>query len=234
MVLSKSSLLLLGVLSLTPMAFGAAISVNGTCELGNCASPDVLAPGGSDSGTFNFTYTLANSDQFSLSGNFGTSLSSGFNSITGMNVSVVYLGNVHNATAPSGADTLVSHELQGSQYPFTSGFFFEQLNTVLFGPIASNSSVSEQFSVDGQALPVLGPFGPPGGSASVKNVNLTGLTNPLLEDLQLTFDFGAGSKPGSTILVVTSSVPEPNEIAMIVLPLSALVFFGLRRRRREA
>src|SRR5579863_7548097 len=62
-------LILLAALS-AATAFGDAISVNGLCEVGTCASPDILTNGNSISSPFSFIYTFANTDRYQVSGNF--------------------------------------------------------------------------------------------------------------------------------------------------------------------
>ena len=53
-------------------ARASSIQVNGTCEVGTCASTDVLALGSSTNTPFNFTYEFADTDLFRLQGNLST------------------------------------------------------------------------------------------------------------------------------------------------------------------
>jgi hypothetical protein len=53
---------------LASSASGAAITVNGVCQVGNCSSPDVVGFGELITTPFDFTYTLANTDRYQISG----------------------------------------------------------------------------------------------------------------------------------------------------------------------
>src|ERR1700723_1141613 len=75
-------------------AFAAAVSVNGTCELGDCATPDTLASGETLSEPFNFIYTFANGDTFQIQGVIGGANTAGTMwTDGGTQLTVAYLGN---------------------------------------------------------------------------------------------------------------------------------------------
>lgn len=176
-------------------AFAGAVLVNGVCQVGNCASPDIIAMGTSVTTSFNFTYTFPNTDTYlisgSLIGTFGQGILVPFN--------VIYVGNASRTT--SGTDVLTIDFLLNFQSAFTSAGFNELLTGGFGGPISPASSVQGRVTVSGRALPLQGPFSPPADfSVSVENQAVSGITNPLRYDEQRTFTFGAGSGAGAEIL----------------------------------
>jgi len=178
-------------------AFGAAISVNGICHVGNCSSPDVAATGSSPATAFNFIVTLPNSDQYRISGSAAAP-----NSTTGIDIqapfTVTYLGN--STSTSSGADVLTLDILQNYQFTGTSFKFFENAVGGFSGPIAAGSSLQGQLSVGGQALPLQGPFlAPANFSVSSGSITLSGLATPLAFDLRRTITFAGGSGVGATV-----------------------------------
>lgn len=104
----KGSLLLSTYILLMGTALAGAVNINGNCALGNCASPDILAPGASLTNPFDFVYTFANSDRYQVTGTlnaFNTSTPSGEVFILiETPLTVTYLGN--NAGTTSGTDVL--------------------------------------------------------------------------------------------------------------------------------
>lgn len=76
--------------------------VNGVCQVGNCSSPDVVSSGNSASTYFNFTVTLANSDQYKIVGainsSAGTADAPGFSVVSPF--SVIYKGNPAGTPSP--------------------------------------------------------------------------------------------------------------------------------------
>ncbi len=203
-------------LAASALAFGSSITVNGTCEAGSCPVPPgsgALTSGSSIPVTaFNFTYTFGNGDIYDVIGDYSAANSVAGTSI-GFNVTVVYEG-----TTPSQADVLTIDDFQN--YTVTtglSGTYFENTAAAFGGGLGSGSSLSAQLSYNGTGLGELGPFSAAGSQSKSTFVSLSGTA--LAADFQFTFDFGAGSKPGSYI----STVPEPAGI----VPVAALLGMGL-------
>lgn len=188
-------------------AFGLAIRVNGTCYVGNCATPDTLADGQSLTTPYNFTVTLANGDQYQLSGSVTASRSaSTSNSACGGALScdtsthaATYLGNAAGQT-PSAIDTLEMEFLQNNAGPPQSTMQEETLSvTPLFeGEYAASSTVAVTETIGPTALPELGPYGPTsaGGSETVPVQYQVGV--PYLVDKTLIVTFGQGSGVGAS------------------------------------
>ncbi len=178
-------------------AFGAAVSVNGTCQVGVCASPDVLASQTSSSTSFNFAVTLPNTDQYRIVGTINASGTSSEVSIVSP-FTVVYMGNA-SGTA-SAADVVNLDVLQN----FTLGFILrhstESAEGGFGGALAAGSNVQIQLVIGGQALPVIGPFPSPASfSFKSQSYTLSPPANPVLFDVRHIFTFGAGSGVGATI-----------------------------------
>lgn len=192
----------------TAPLFAGSLSINGTCELGNCATPDTLADGRSISQPFNFIYALANGDEFQIQGVLAESNSNGDYSNVGTQVTATFLGNTSGA--PSGADILTIDLLQNFQHGQTvsTGSFFDTLYGGFSGPIARASSAERDFSVNTTALPPLGPFTATTSlfSASNPNMSVSGLANPVLFNNSYIASFAAGSGAGATILMSASFV----------------------------
>jgi hypothetical protein len=138
------------------LAFAGAISVNGTCELGNCAAPDTLGLTGSSSTPFNFIFTFSNTDRFQIQ---GTLVATGL-TLIGTQATMTYLGN--SSGTASGQDVLTLDILQNFQGPAAPTAYLEVVYGIFGGPLASSgSSASAQLIVSGVALPLMGPFSPP-------------------------------------------------------------------------
>ncbi|HMD71733.1 MAG TPA: hypothetical protein VKF41_10345 [Bryobacteraceae bacterium] len=211
----------LGGLLTASAAFAGEIVLNGTCEYGNCALPDVLGSGQTTGTLFDFTYTLANTDEYLINGgvtwsNAGISLN--------FDASVEYLGN--GSGTASQTDVLTLEFLQYyDEGSMTSGVFNESYFAYFWGPIAGTSSTTGQLSISGQSLPLLGPLHP-GGSADMFSPNnvLFGLSEPLLGVWTGVYTFGAGSNAGATI---SDEAPEP---ASAVFALGGLALLVMRFR----
>jgi uncharacterized protein (TIGR03437 family) len=187
----------LAILIAASPAFGAAILVNGNCQVGNCASPDVVAVGSTSSTAFNLVITLANTDQYRIAGTVNFP-----NSATAIGVTVpftiAYLGNASGTNSSS--DSITIDFLQNDANTTTSGKFFETTEGGFSGPIAAGSSLQGQLTIGGRSLPVQGPFPSPSNfSATSGATPYTGLGNPLSFDLQRVIVFGAGSGVGATV-----------------------------------
>lgn len=187
--------------------FGASVSINGTCHVGKCSSPDVAAAGTSPSTSFDFVVTLPNTDRYRIFGSVNAA-DSGNSVDLQAPFTVTYLGNA--AGTASSEDVLTIDISQNFDYRPPGGRFFEVTRGGFEGSTAEGSSVLGQLFIGGQALPRQGPF--PVSTASKFSVNsgplpLTGLGSPLLFDLRRTITFAAGSGVGSKILNAANNRP---------------------------
>jgi hypothetical protein len=166
------------VLLFTAPAFAGAISVNGSCQLGNCVTPDTLAENQSISQPFNFIYTLPNGDRFQIQGILSQS-NNGSNA--GTQLTVTFLG--YGSGAPSGKDVLTIDLLQNFAHSQTvsSATFGDGIYGGFAGPIAPSSTAERDFFVNNTALPPLGPFTPSTTlfAASNPNMVIQGIGKPM-------------------------------------------------------
>jgi trimeric autotransporter adhesin len=201
---------------LQTLAFAGAISVNGTCELGNCAAPDTLGLTGSSSTPFNFIFTFSNTDRFQIQ---GTLVATGL-TLIGTQATMTYLGN--SSGTASGQDVLTLDILQNFQGPAAPTAYLEVVYGIFGGPLASSgSSATAQLLVSGIALPLMGPFSPPNAFSAENEASTPGLGTTFLPDARVIATFGAGS--GSGAFITTSTVPitgnpAPTVVSLICSP----------------
>ena len=119
--------LLLGSLTLVigPTVFATTITLNGTCEGGNCAHPGILLVGQTTSGTATFTYTFADTDRYDIAVVFAASDSGGTNFSISTAGLATYEGNEYGTA--SGTDVLAIDFSQYYQSFITSGTFHENI-----------------------------------------------------------------------------------------------------------
>jgi len=202
-------------------SFASSITLNGTCEAGTCPPVDTLLSGGSTSNTFNFM-TSVNGDPFDVSGEYSAS-----NPTSGLTTIQVAATALYEGSTPSNSDVLTLDDLQ--DYTVTgglSGDYFEQTAASFGGPPAAGSSLSAELFYNGQGVGLLGPFTSAGSQAITKNLTLSGTA--LDADLQITFDFAAGSTNGSFM----STVPEPRGVAPVAAILAVVLGIAAMRRSR--
>ena len=210
------------MLAASACVYGGAVRVNGVCEVGNCASPDVVGSGNSLLTPFNFTFTFGNGDQYQINGSFTVTNSGGFFITAPFGLSYIGPGG-----ASAGTDVLTVDLLQNVATTVTSGAFNETLRGSFGSGLGAGSSVQGEISFGGQALPLQGPVSPPNAfDLTVSGTQLTNMaTNPLLIDEQRVFTFGAGSAIGASI-ANNETVPEPGTF----VPLGAgLLILAARR-----
>lgn len=227
----KFALLLALCLPPSSFVFAAALNVNGACQLGNCISPDILPPGSFIGSTsFDFTYRFPDTDTYRLFGYFFASESSTGHSIDFMqDLTATFLGNASGSV--SQRDGLTADFLQNYNVAFSAGTFNEHMTVYLYGPLGPGSSATGQLILDGQGLPLMGPFVTPGGhSESFGNVFLSGLSNPLLNDFRYVYIFGSGSDVGATIGGVA---PEPESVILAGLGLIVAALASVLTRIRH-
>ncbi len=221
--LTSCCVLLSSLLLVPSLALPAALSVNGTCELGSCASPDSISyPTVIPTTPFNFTYTVG-SDTYALTGTYTTGYTDSGSNI-GITLSAVYTGS-----APStAADTINVHLLQNI-FDDSAGSFDGAYSEHIPVKVGAGSMFTGQLSFDGQGIGTIGPLSA-GTYDITKTANLTGLDgNTLSADYNLIFAFAAGTAPGTGTSVL-SSVPEPTQTIPIAF---GLVVFGLGAFRRK-
>lgn len=217
---TRLGLLLVSATLFASCALAGAISVNGSCELGNCTTPDSLSRGQQTAVPFNFNYTFGNTDQYSVSGAFAGAY--GVSTIIAADVTVTYVGN--STASPSANDTLVVDFLQNFATGFpdnTNNTGFESINGTTSGSLGAASSIQRQyFTSNGTTtspMAVMGPFTTSPFSASYTGQPYTYGPTTLI-DSRNTFVFGAGSQPGSSFNVLipaVATVPEPSSLLLI-------------------
>jgi hypothetical protein len=194
MALNQSRFYLpLVALSLTvpSLCRAGVITVNGTCEVGNCASPPGLPFGSSTGQPFNFNYRFPNTDTFKIVGSYTASSSSSGTHIE-FRVKALYLGNATHSA--SGNDTIVVDLLQDYGFPGDLDGTYSYSNTFHVGKyVAPSSTVKTDLYYDGQDVGTIGPFTGPGNYGGSASADLTGLTHPLAAEYRYTFFIAAGS-----------------------------------------
>ncbi len=205
--LAKASIL---ALVLPVLGFSAAVKVNGTCEVGTCASPDSITSGGSSVGTYNFNYTAASGDLYKISGSFANSYNPGTK--LGFFPTVTYIG-----INPAVAVDTISLDMLQNIFDNSPGSFDSPpayTETVPFTLSAGVSATGQAF-FDGQGVGLVS-FTGPGSSSTTLSKSLFGLTgDTLVTDYNLTYTFkngGSGSSP----------TPEPAQGIAIAIGLSGL------------
>jgi len=190
----------LAIVALSSVASAAAITVNGTCQVGTCGSPDAVASGNALSTAFNFVVTLPNSDQYRIVGDINSSAGTAAD-LTVSVVSPFTVSYMGNATGTSSAtDVITLDVLQNFTLAFTLRSSFETAQGGFGGALSAGSSSQVQLVINGQALPIMGPFPSP-ASFSVKSqsYSLSSPSNTVQFDVRHVFTFAAGSGVGATI-----------------------------------
>lgn len=219
--------LLSAVMLLSPaLVSAAALTLNGVCELGSCASVDTISAGQALGGSFSFVFTFANTDRYQISGSYFASTDAAGDVPIGINFQATFLGNSTNNI--SGTDTLNADLLQKYNWPYTAGVFNEYSSIIFSGPYGAGTNATEHLSENGQALPNIGPV-TASSTVAINNVALSGLSNPLSADFNIDWVFAAGSLPGATL----TETPTPEPAAFYLLG-SGVGLLALMRLRRKA
>lgn len=218
-------------------AHANTISVNGSCMVGDCSNPDVIIvpTGATFQAPFSFLYTLPNSDQYSFAGVVSVGLMPGqvFYREDVRNLVVTYVGN--SGGGASGNDLLMAD--------FTQRFFIggrimphpeDEMISGRFGAgVGDGSSVSGQFTFEGNVFPLLGPFSPPPDEFFGSARALTGGGGDAFENWEYVLRFGEGSGVGSSIMVSSAPVPEPSSLVMLAMGGAGMLVGISRGRVRE-
>ncbi len=183
------------------------VTVNGTCEVGNCADPQGVPYGSSTGRSFSFNYTFPNTDTFRIIGLYSASSSSSGTEIK-FNVKALYLGNsTHSA---SGNDTLTIDLLQSYGYRFDLDGTYSYSNTFHVGKyVAPSSTIQTDLYYEGQDVGTIGPFTGVGNYSGSASADLTGLTHPLSADYRYTIFIAAGSVRPTADVEGEDSVDDP-------------------------
>jgi hypothetical protein len=215
-------------------AHANTITVNGSCMVGNCSSPDVIEvpPGATFQAPFSFLYMLPNGDQYSFAGVVSVGLAPGqvIHREDVRSLVVTYLGNSDGGV--SGNDLLVADFMQRF---FVDGRIMphpeDEMISGRFGTgVGDGSSISGQFTFEGNVFPLLGPFSPPPDEFFGSARALTGGGGDAFENWEIALRFGEGSSVGSSIAVSTAPVPEPSSLVMLAMG-GAGMLMGIRRGR---
>ena len=226
-LISTRSLIVASMLLAPVVAKPAAIKVNSTCEIGNCAAPDSLTIGMSVPSTpLSLTYTFGNGDKFNITGSYAAV----FTGATSLKFTPVatYVGSMPSV----GNDVLTLDAFQNYFFPGMNisynGVYQENVPLFLASTAGPGSTVEGQAFYDGASVGLVGPFGP-GSYDMVLSKNLTNLDgNTLMADNQVVYDFTAGTGPGT---VASSGVPEPAQMLPLGLGFLASAYALVRRRK---
>jgi hypothetical protein len=225
-----------GLILFAPLiAQAGAISVNSTCEVGDCTpaglAADAIGDEESTSGTFNFNFSFGDGDQYNVAGTYGASYSTSAGTAIGVDPVITYIGG-----APSvGTDTLNFSLLQDYFDPSCctwAGTYFETVPLISVGSFGPGSEMSGELLVDAESVGLVGPYSSPGSYLVTTSTFLdfgAADTNAILSDQFNIYDtFGAGTLPGAS----QSASPTPEGRTAILCGLGLLVW-GYRMRRRN-
>jgi hypothetical protein len=208
-----------------------ALSVNGVCEFGVCASPDVLALGQSTFNSFYGGIVLANSDRYVIDWtNLGTNFSGTLGSLY-PGLQIGYLGNLSNG--PTAADVITVDFLQGVASSLTSESHTYGRSGFFGGSLAAGSSIEALFLIDGMLQSTEGPFfSSTSFWSGTSSGTVSGLSDPLIYDDRYVFTVAAGSMPGAGVNSgsLTLFIPEPGSFILAAAGLAVAAAFRKRLR----
>jgi hypothetical protein len=155
---------------------------------------------------FDFNYTFSDGDTYNISGQYAARYDSDG---TWIDVTPVVM---YTGSAPAAGTDRITFDLLQNYFDNSPGTWDGNYTETL--PLVNSagrgSTLSAQLIIDGQGLPVAGPFGP--GSYYLQNTAyLSGLTGDILSwDYQFQFDFPATTTlRGARMARLESPVPEP-------------------------
>jgi hypothetical protein len=213
-----------------PNAQATAISVNGTCELGTCASPDSITSSTPIPTTpFSFAFTAGSGDTFNIAGTYAASYGAGGSSF------VVTVGATYTGGTPSHADTLTIDMFQNifDNGPGTfSGTYAENVPLTLAAGTSATANLFVGVGTPTMGVGLVGPFTGPGNFDGKASANLTlPAGNTLAEEFQFTESFAAGLVAGTTVSV--TAAPEPPETIIAALACALFVCAKIFKKRSE-
>jgi hypothetical protein len=195
----------------------AGVLVNGICEVGNC-SPTPLAVGAASFLPYIFTVTQSNGDTYQFSGLINPSATANEGTLTdeftGGNFTILYVGN--SSGGPSQGAIFDLHAVYSFANPAQETINFTGILNGSFTPkIATSTSVTGVFALDGTPTNTFGPFVPPNAFTQSDSFNVASPGTDTYDDGS-TIIFGAGSPVGSS--VTTGTTLPPNSLAAAILP----------------
>jgi hypothetical protein len=209
-------------LLLPTLAHAAALSINGTCALGNCSNVAAISNGQTSAGNILYNLTLTNGDTYQVTGNYLSTYSSVSGSTILVNPTVLYTG-----ATPSAATDVITLDFFQNYLDNSPGTFDGVYEEYVPLTLAPDTTATAQLFYDGQGIGLIGPL-TPGYSATSLSATLSGLTGDTLSaDYNFTFTFLPGTLPGSLI----TSTPEPIQTLPAAL---ALISLALLSRRSES
>jgi hypothetical protein len=216
------------------LALPASISIGGICEV-NCtaAANPSLTDGQSVSGSVDVAFSIGG-DNYLLTGGYGASYSSANGSTILFTPTLAYTGSAPSKTADS-----IVVDLFQNYYDSSPGNYDGTYTETIPLTVGANATASAELfygsgspTTNRQGLGLVGPYGP-GSYSVVKTAVLTGLDDPTLSaDYQFTFDFAAGTPPGSGS-TSPSTVPEPSQTVPAAIGLGGLALLATRRRTKR-
>ncbi len=206
----------------------AAVSVDGTCvSASSCSSPTTISYGQTIAGTIPYTLTLVNGDKYGISVAYSAAYGAAGSQII-VDPTVTYIGS-----APSVATDVISLNFYQSIFDNSPGTFDGTYSETIPIVAPANVEVFGQLFVDGQGLPLLGPF--TNGTYDPNATQaLTGLTGDVLAyEYNFTYQFNAGVLNGtSTSSPSATLTPEPAQNVPAAFALGGFALAALRRRKR--
>jgi len=205
------------------------ITVNGVCELGNCAMPGVLSDPGSTTLSLNTTFTLANTDEYQVVLDATPTINAGLVTLGIQDWSVTYLGNGTNTA--SAADQIVVDVAQDFQTAIFSTTVEFAFSGFFLGPIADGSTIESDALINGVVMASAGPATSPDPFTLTSTQSPYTTTDNTNLERTFTFDFASGSGVGAEISRSdVSSVPEPGSALLLLTGVAALAFSKFPRR----
>ena len=224
-MLLKSQLCLTAILALAlpAVGFSAAIELvnNGTCEVGNCASPDSIGVGQVSTGGYSFTYTFGDGDKYGITGTYSNAYPP---QILGFFPTVTYLG----ATPAAGSDT-ISLTLFQDFYDPTPGTWNGSYCEGFPAVIAAGGSATDTTTYGGTALKTLTVGPGTSGQSSCSNLTFGAAQNAsayFAAQIALSFTFPAGTSTNAF-----SASPSPEPVQTIPVGAGLLLVLASARKR---
>ena len=224
----------------------AAIQVNAVCYVGNCDSPDSIGVGQTSAGTFNFNYSFADGDLYSVTGNYS-------NSYPGIHTlfqpTVTYLSNNGNMFTPSVQTDVLSLVMSQNFFDPTGSSWDGQYCQDIPLVVTSLARANGNTFFDGNGIGYITTEGPASTNQSLcanlaftadQNASSTLATQTLLDFTFLggniapaSISSGGPSNPAAAPLTLSATsiatTPEPAlllPVGLLLIGLSALRFRG--------